>query len=140
MIITPFAPGHLRGFAWQGKQADMAPYMSAEVITWAITDGLAWTGLTPQGKVIGCAGVAPWSENVGVAWAVFSDLIAAYALPATRAATRGLALAPYPRIEAMVAVDHPKAADWAKALGFRREGRVQNPAIPRAIDLYVRVR
>lgn len=140
MLIKPFSPHHLGGFDWQGKQAMMRPYMDLEVSAWA-AENFAWTAYTnDEAEIIGSAGIAKWTDEIGVAWCVFSERITAYALPMTRAVSRALAASPYLTIHAHVAADHEKAAWWASVLGFRLVGRLDQVTLDREFDLYVRTR
>lgn len=141
MRIAPFAPGDLFAFTPQAAQAAHFGWMSREIAE-AAAAHVAFSLYEETGGMIGCAGLAPIESDDGeelVAWAVFSARIADNALAVMRACARCLDLFSGRRIVAHVAPDHPKAARFAEALGFRfvRDDADLHPS-GKSLRVYVR--
>lgn len=147
MEIVPFEPRHLRRVRPQPAQAELALYRDwlADRLDAYALRGCAFTGLV-AGRVAACAGVRPLWPGVGEAWAVFSLEALDRRFALFRATARGLATIEnrqgLRRVQATCHENHPEAARFLQALGFRREGLLRRYGLCGEGDywLYARTR
>lgn len=137
MRFVPFEPAHLKMFAAQEAQRQSLQWMSGDIAE-AAAQTFSFTGIDEEGRVIGCAGLAPAEEGL-VAWAVLSEAIAGRGLALARAVKRGLDLHSDHAIIAHINPDHAKAANFARALSFKfKEVRADLHPSGMALHVYVR--
>lgn len=126
--IAPFAPQDmdelapcalaLRELAVSDRYA-LAAHRAAQ--------GNAFSARDSHGRLLCCAGITQVHASYGTLWALYAERIGAGSAAGLIRATahfiecmRG----EFTRIDAMVAVDEPKAAKWAMACGLTLEARL----------------
>lgn len=140
MDVVPFKAQHLEEIALQEAQQYLLGYIEP-----GLGDSLegqdSFTGLA-DGAVVACAGVVPYWNNRGLAWAYLSNIAGDHMTSVTRAVKRYLDVAPYDRIEAAVDVDFEAGHRWIQLLGFKLEAPYMSKFRPDggAASLYARVR
>lgn len=148
--VVPFDITHFDQIEWQNAQSHGRAYYQRH---WAeeIAQGSdAWSGVTADGYVVGCAGVIPtraWLNEDGsetpvesMAWAIFSPRLGAHAKHIVRAIRAFLNARPEYRIEAVVDAEHERAAPFLEFLGFQFEREVDAEELGKTMKLFVRVR
>lgn len=124
MRIVPFKPEHLFAIQPQAAQSIEVGWMTPDIAEAAATH-TSVSAFDDDGEIIGCAGMAPIEEEI-VAWAVFSERVAEHGIAVTRACRRMVSLFSGQRVISHARPDHPKAARFLKALGFRFEREDRN--------------
>lgn len=137
MILSPFEPEHLTQFEAQGPQKPYLQWMTPDIGR-AAAAHFSFTGHDAQGRIVGCAGLAP-IDGALVAWALFSVLLEANALAVTRAVRQGLNMHRATRVVAHIHPEHVKAARFAETLQFRF-AETRADLHPSGAPLYVYVR
>lgn len=120
MIVTAFLPHHLDLIEVQNAQKPFIKWMTPEIAD-AAAEHFSLTGATDDGRIVGCAGIAPLNETASIAWAVFSPLLTSFTIPSVRLIHRVLKGRPEKRIEAHIMDGHEKAARFAERLHFKFE-------------------
>lgn len=138
MQIEPFQAAHMLALDPQEAQRPHLRWMNSSIAE-AASAFFSFTAVDEQGRIIGCAGIAPAESGDLVAWAVFSSLIERHALAITRAVKSGLDLHAARRVVAHIHPDHVKAASFAKRLSFKFE-EARADLHPGGMTLHVYVR
>ncbi|MGE0533143.1 MAG: hypothetical protein AB7P35_17680 [Hyphomonadaceae bacterium] len=126
MRFVKFEPGHLFAFEAQDAQKPYLQWTSPDIAKTCAAH-FSFTGIDDRGRIVGCAGLAPWQDGALAAWAVFSPSIHTHARAVLRAVRSGLDLHRTRTIVAYVAPEHVKAARFAEALDFSLSGRDELP-------------
>ena len=137
--FVPARPEMIRMFNLQAAQRLTGQTSTEAELAGAIAAGFA-VAAVDEGRILGMAGVAPKWEGSAIAWGLLSGSIGATFPVLHRAAARYFAVAPFARIEAHVAVEHPAGARWVEMLGFQKEGVMRKFFNSRDFLLYARVR
>lgn len=139
MNIVDFEPEHLERVLPQPNQAGFTASMDSIDMALLRRPGLSFSGLSPRGAVLGCAGVVPMWPGVAQAWAVFSEAALREPVTLTRTVMReieGIAFSlALRRLQATVAEEHREGARWLAFLGFELEGMLVNYG-PRGVGDY----
>lgn len=140
MQVVDFKAEHLEQIALQEAQQYLLSHVEPDM--GAHLEGhQSFTGIA-DGKVVACAGVLPYWEDRGLAWAYLSEDAGAHFVAIHKAVKRYLDVAPFKRIEAAVDVNFEAGHRWIKQLGFELEAPVMKAFRPDGGDasLYARVR
>jgi len=126
ITLTPFKAEHIKHVRLydevnRGQIAEAAQYYESA--------GISFTALTPDGKIIACAGVIPFWVGVGSAWFGHSGLAIDYKLTGIKfikstldeiMQNTGLW-----RVQAFVNADSEPDQKFSKLLGFTCESRMK---------------
>jgi len=135
MITIPFTDAHLRCLELQDVQAFMKAYLNdRDYVDTLISSGQAYSILSrglgdnanSEQKVLACMGLSHFTQGRAFAW----SLISHYARPRdfigiTRIVRELLARQKIRRIETTVRSDFERGHNWARKLGFVREGTMR---------------
>lgn len=127
MILRPFLPQDLAAIDLQpGQRAELASIPDLGVHGETVYQhGPAFTGLSADGRVLGCAGLMINQPHWATAWAMLGEIGPHELLAATRAALAVLEVSSCRRIDAMVRADFEPGLRWAERLGFKMEGLME---------------
>lgn len=123
MTIVPFDDSHIAAMDIQEAQAAAKILVTPEYLAWLCT-GDAYTVLV-DGKPIVSAGVAPFGDGRGLAWALFAQCSGPHFVRLVRYIRRYLADTPFRRVEATVDTRFTAAVRLAKLVGFEIEGTMR---------------
>lgn len=139
MIVVPFLPEHLKGFNVQADQKEIIGY--AEQFNYPeflFNAGPAYSGFVGE-KCVVCAGVSPDAPWMATAWAVVAQVAPMFSV--TKAIIRFLDGTKFKRIQTPVRQDFTNAHQWARMLGFEKEGSMRAyDQDGNTHDLYARIR
>lgn len=138
--VTEFKAEHLDQIALQEAQQYLLHHMEPGM--GAYLEGLqAFSGLV-DGKPVVCAGVLPYWEGRGLAWAYLGEDAGSHMAAIHKAVKRYLEVAPFDRIEAAVDVEFEAGHRWIKMLGFELEAprMAKFRADGGAASLYARIK
>lgn len=139
--IETFTADHYRRIIAQPAQAYIG-----EHVTEADVENLlgfdAFAGVTPDGAVVGAAGIYPIWHGRAICWALLGANAGPYFVQIHRAVKRFLAIQQFRRLECTVDCGFDAGHRWARMLGFKREAeRMQAfDAAGRDHALYARIR
>lgn len=142
MNVVPFKAHHLKSLSLQEQQQYLAQYMTDEQMVAIENGGWGWSGVYPDGFVVGCAGVIPLWQGRGMAWAYLSEAACKMEfLKVHRAVMNFLDSCYLHRIEMTVDCDFEQGHRWARMLGFEMEAERMKGYRPDGGDcaLYARV-
>jgi hypothetical protein len=123
IAVLPFDRAHLDALALQPAQAPELAALQGSIAAQA-DRGPAFT-VMEGGRVLLCAGLAENHARYATAWALFAAAKAAAMVATTRAIARVIAASGYERIDMLVREDFARAHDFARLLGFDREGSLR---------------
>lgn len=119
--IVRLEPWHIPAIDLQPSQAGAmgiyAPAQTEDYGAWLVNSGPAWA-LVEDGRVLGAAGFTEIFATQASAWAMFSGDIGGHARAIVRQVRKVLAMALWPRIEAMTRASCPAHGRFARACGF----------------------
>lgn len=142
MNVVPFKAHHLKTLSLQEEQQYLAQYMTDEQMIAIEQGGWGWSGVYPDGLVVGCAGVLPMWQGRGIAWAYLSDAAQGLEFIKVHKAVKKFLDSCYlQRIEMTVDCDFKQGHRWARLLGFEMEAERMKAYRPDGGDcaLYARV-
>lgn len=126
MRVVPFLPYHvdlLRAQGVQGAQLRAVSHVPAQYASVARPEGPAVTAFDGE-KIVICGGIAKYSANSGICWALLSADSGNHMLFLHRAVKRFITLTPWRRLEATVEKGFGAGCRWVELLGFRFEGEM----------------
>ena len=119
--LIPFKPRHAEVLALhQGTLHLLASKFEQNYFD-ALIGPYAFTGLDPDGHILGAAGIFEYWPGRGEAWAMLDAKCKPYFRDIHRACKRNLEVAPYHRIEAVVDEGYEEGHRWCRLLGFELE-------------------
>lgn len=137
MKIVRMTAEHVLSVQLQPAQAFAVPLIDAEhAEALAEAAGVAWTALDDNATPIACAGIVELHPHRGMAWALLSEQALREFKLIHRVVRDVVTAAPWRRIEMTVDAKHDRAMEWAKRLGFEREGLMRAYA-PDGRDCYL---
>lgn len=119
--VVKLKASHIYWLKEKGAFSYLTPYLREDNIRALENARFAFTALTQEGEVLGCAGVVEFWEGRGEAWAAFNPNCKNYFILLHKMVKRFLEIAPFTRIEAVVDLDFPEGHRWIKTLGFELE-------------------
>lgn len=138
--VIEFKAEHLDLIALQESQQYLRAHMEPGMGVY-LESLQAFTGIA-DGVVVACAGVLPYWEGRGLAWAYLGETAGRHMASVHRAVKRYLEVAPFNRIEAAVDVEFEEGHRWIQMLGFKLEAQHMAKFRPDggAASLYARVK
>lgn len=117
------------------KQIDLRPFDEQVImgvpdafdrIALQAENGIAYTGIDEEGKIIGIGGIVFLWQGVGSGWVLTSELLLKHKIWFHRTIKDILELTEMARnlhrIETIILRDHVVSMKWAERLGFKQEG------------------
>jgi len=140
MQVVDFKAEHLAQIALQEAQQYLLAHIDPDMGE-HLEGFQSFTGIA-DGKVVACAGVLPYWEDRGLAWAYLAEDAGRHMVAIHKAVARYLEVAPFKRIEAAVDVNFEAGHRWIKRLGFELEAPVMKAFRPDggSASLYARVK
>ncbi|NIJ34338.1 hypothetical protein [Sphingomonas oligoaromativorans] len=141
ITVAPFYPGDLAEFAVQPWQhADLLAHTPGTPEFWA-SSGPAFTARNAEGHILQCSGFVENHGRYASAWALLSADWSSAKVALHRATRRVIAETRYVRIDMSVRSGFAAAHEWARMLGFVREGTLRRAAPDGGdFDIYALVR
>lgn len=122
MKLVKFRASHLAALTLQPAQAGFGlEFANPDYGLQLEASTAAFTGLSDDGAVIGCAGVQEVWRGRAVAWALLSGTAGQHFKAIHRAAHGFFQQGPWQRIEAFVDADFKAGQRWVTMLGFTNE-------------------
>lgn len=123
LVVRDFEPAHLKDFSGGALEVSVRRHLEENDLSALKGTGPGWTGFW-NGEPIGAAGFVevygPGSIRA-TAWAILLSMPQTAFLAVHRRVKRGLADAPYRRIEAHVHYNFSASHRWVQSLGFTLE-------------------
>lgn len=140
--VVRFEPAHLTELTAQQGLEYMQGFFTEDQKKGLAASRNAFTGISDDGRVVVCAGVADLWENRGEAWSVLNPVCKREFLGIHNAVKRFLDVCPIRRIEAAVDIDFEAGHRWARLLKFELETTRARAYLPSGNDaaIYVRVK
>lgn len=126
--MIPFCVEHLTQIDLRefDEQVIMGVPDALERIKFQAENGVAYTGIDEEGKVIAIGGVTFLWEGVGSGWVLTSELLLKHKTWTHRAIRNILDITEgahnLHRIESIILKEHKVSMRWAERLGFKQEG------------------
>jgi hypothetical protein len=126
MRIEPFQPYHvdlLRAQGVQNAQIRSVSHVPSEYAKVARPEGPAVTAFEAE-RILICGGIAKYSANSGICWALIAADSGRHLLKLHRAVERFITINPWRRLEATVEKGFIPGCRWVELLGFSLEGEM----------------
>lgn len=122
MNVTDFVPYHAKLIKLQAAQQPELAHVTIEQACVYANSGPAYTIVGDDGEILACGGfVCMWAGRAFV-WTLLSALLTpALFVRINRIARKLMDLAPFRRIEAIIADGHAEGVRWAEMMGMRDE-------------------
>jgi hypothetical protein len=123
--MVPFKPEHMSNLMLQPAQKFFQTRLTDEEFCADVSRSLYATTCMVNNAIVGCAGIYPQTNWLGLAWCLFDKVPATSWTAIVRQAKRGLKQAANDglgRIEALVPVGFMPGARFAKMTGMEFEG------------------
>lgn len=139
--ISPFVAGDLAELRVQpGQLPDTIGHTPGTAAEWA-SSGPCFTARDRAGRILQCSGFIENHPRYASAWALLSSDWGSAKVALHRATARVVSATRYVRIDMSVRTGFGPAHDWARMLGFVREGTLRRAGIDGAdFDIYALVR
>jgi hypothetical protein len=122
-VFQPYHVDLLRAQGVQGAQLRAVSQVPAEYATVARLEGPAVTAFDGD-RILICGGIAKYSANSGICWALLSADSGKHLLWLHRSVERFISINPWRRLEATVEKGFGAGCRWVELLGFQLEGEM----------------